>query len=53
MKDLSNLNLENDLKHGYIEMGEINLSIAGEYHNIECEADDCKEEYLLNCKDGE
>lgn len=48
------LELEHELKSGYIEMSDINLSIANEYHSIECEAEYCNDEYLLYCdKDGE
>ncbi|MFD2830708.1 antitoxin MazE [Corticicoccus populi] len=53
MNELTYLKLEQELKKGYIEMGDINLSLAKEYYNIECEAESCKEEDLLNCKDGE
>lgn len=45
--------IEQELVSGYIEMSDINLSIANEYYGIECEAENCKDEYLLYCKDGE
>lgn len=44
--------LENTLKQGYLEMYEINLSIAEECCDIEVEAMSLFEKFLENCKDG-
>ncbi|GAA3715297.1 MULTISPECIES: hypothetical protein [Salinicoccus] len=41
------------LEHGYTEMSEINLSIASESHELECEAQKCNEDFLVYSKDGE
>ena len=44
---------ELSLEHGYIEMSEINLSIANECDEAECEAWQCNEDFLVYSKDGE
>lgn len=53
MSELTYLKLQHELKNGYIEMSDINLTIANECHLVECEAAHCNDEYLLYCKDGE
>lgn len=45
--------IEHSLEHGYIEMSEINLSIASENHEVECEAWQRNEDFLVFSKDGE
>ncbi len=45
--------MELSLEHGYTEMSEINLSIASENHDLECEAWQCNEDFLVYSKDGE
>ncbi|WP_017549579.1 hypothetical protein [Salinicoccus carnicancri] len=45
--------IELSLEHGYIEMSEINLSIACESEEVECEAWQSNEDFLVYSKDGE
>lgn len=48
----SNDSFENSLKEGYLEMREINLSIAEECCAMETEAHVIFEKFLEKCKDG-
>lgn len=44
--------LEQSLKEGYVQMADLNLSLATEAYSVECEACDCNESHLLsNYKD--
>ncbi|AVP35448.1 antitoxin MazE [Staphylococcus felis] len=44
-------NLEQSLKEGYVQMADLNLSLATEAYSVECEACDCNESHLTNSKD--
>ncbi|HDT9056220.1 TPA: antitoxin MazE [Staphylococcus pseudintermedius] len=39
-------NLEQSLKEGYVQMADLNLSLATEAYPVECEACDCNESHL-------
>lgn len=41
-------NLEQSLKEGYVQMADLNLSLATEAYSVECEACDCNESHLLS-----
>ncbi len=40
--------LEQSLKEGYVQMADLNLSLATEAYSVECEACDCNETHLLS-----
>ncbi|UEX90721.1 type II toxin-antitoxin system antitoxin MazE [Staphylococcus ratti] len=40
--------LEQSLKEGYVQMADLNLSLATEAYSVECEACDCNESHLLS-----
>lgn len=40
--------LEQSLKEGYVQMADLNLSLATEAYFVECEACDCNESHLLS-----
>lgn len=42
-----NYSTEQLLKEGYMQMAELNLSLAMEAFSVECEACDCNESHLI------